>query len=103
MYVQFCTYAEAGLRWIWDREKDRANRQRHKLPISVGEVALADPLAVSKPDSHPDGDRWDTVADVDGMVLFVVHTWPESDDMPGRIISVRRATTHERKVYEDGD
>jgi uncharacterized DUF497 family protein len=39
-------------------------------------------------------------------VLLVVHTWPEPDPMTGiemgRIISARKATSHERKVYEEG-
>ena len=90
------------MRWIWDPSKDEKNRRRHKLPLSLGEVALTDPLAVSRPDPHPDGDRWDTVAVVDGVTLFVVHTWPD-DDLPGRMISVRQATRHERKAYEDGE
>jgi hypothetical protein len=53
------------LRWTWDPDKDAKNRVRHKLPLSVGEAALSDPLAVSKPDPHPDGGRWNTLADVD--------------------------------------
>jgi uncharacterized DUF497 family protein len=93
---------EGVLLWVWDPDKDRRNRSRHKLPLSLGEMALADPLALSRPDPHPDGDRWDTVAVVDGMTLFVAHTWPD-DGTPGRIISVRQATTHERKAYEDGE
>lgn len=87
--------------WTWDAEKDRKSRIKHKLPLSLGEVAMADPLALSLPDPHPDGDRWNTVAEVDGLMLFIVHTWPD-DDVPGRIISVRQATRHERKAYEDG-
>ncbi|MDA8230075.1 MAG: BrnT family toxin [Magnetospirillum sp.] len=87
--------------WTWDPEKDGKNRIKHKLPLSLGEVALADPLALSQPDPHPDGDRWDTVAAVEGITLFIVHTWPD-DDTPGRIISVRPATRHERKAYENG-
>jgi len=40
---------------------------------------------------------------IGGVVVFVVHTWPETDDGVGRIISARKATAQERKVYEDGD
>jgi len=45
------------LRWTWDPDKDAINRRRHKLPLSIGEDALTDPLALSQPDPHPDGDR----------------------------------------------
>jgi uncharacterized DUF497 family protein len=69
--------------------------------LSVGEVALAEPLALSRPDTHPDGDRWDTVCQAGGVVLLIVHTWPDDDDL-GRIISVRKATMRERRAYEDG-
>ncbi len=60
--------------WTWSPEKDARNRKKHGLPLSIGEVALADPLALSQPDPHPDGDRWNTVAVVHGRTLFIVHT-----------------------------
>jgi uncharacterized protein len=90
------------LRWTWDRDKDAINRRKHRLPLSIGEVALADPLALSRQDPHPDGDRWDTICQAGGVLLFIVHTWPEDGDTPGRIISARKATGRERKAYEDG-
>lgn len=90
------------MRWTWDPDKDAINRRKHRLPLSIGEVALADPLALSRPDPHPDGDRWDTVCAVGGVLLFIVHTWPDGGDKPGRIISARKATRPERKAYEDG-
>ena len=31
------------------------------------------------------------------MTLFIVHTWPDSEQTPGRIISARKATQQERK------
>jgi uncharacterized DUF497 family protein len=92
-----------ALRWTWDADKDTINRRKHKLPLSIGEVALADPLALSRHDPHPDGDRWDTMCQAGTVLLFIVHTWPDGDDAPGRIISARKATRQERKAYEDGE
>jgi uncharacterized DUF497 family protein len=86
--------------WIWDRDKDTINRRKHRLPLSIGEVALADPLALTRTDPHPDGDRWITLAQAGGVLLAIVHTWPDDDETPGRIISIRKATRHERKAYE---
>ena len=40
--------------------------------MPLGEVALADPLALSRHDAHPDGDRWDTVCQVGSVLLFIV-------------------------------
>ncbi|MBM4297940.1 MAG: BrnT family toxin, partial [Deltaproteobacteria bacterium] len=56
-------------------------------------------------DPYPDRDRWQTMGLVGTVLLFVVHTWPEADratgEETGRIISARKATSHERKAYEE--
>lgn len=93
------------MRWTWDRAKDVGNRAKHGLSLSVGTVALADPLALRVPDPHPDGDRWKAICDTGGRTLVVIHTWPDDDEDPdavGRIISVRIATPYERRMYVDG-
>lgn len=89
--------------WIKDPAKDQKNRARHGLPLAAGEPVLeGDPLALSRMDPHPDGDRWQTVGSAVGVVvLFVVHTQPPPEGT-GRIISVRKATPHERRAYEEG-
>lgn len=91
------------MHWTWDPDKDLKNHSKHGLPLSLGEIGLADPLALSQPDPHPDGDRWDTICQVETTLLFVVHTWPDDDTETGRIISVRRATAQERRAYENGN
>ena len=94
--------------WIWDPEKDRLNQKGHRLPLAAGKPVLeGDPLALSRPDPHPDGDRWQTVGSAAGLVvLFIVHTEvTEQEDgrEVGRIIGVRKATSHERRAYEEGE
>ena len=92
--------------WTWDPDKDEKNRNRHGLSLDVGILAVdGDPLAASRLDPHPDGDRWQTVGNAGGVViLLVVHTEPDDEAKePGRIISVRKATAHERKAYEKGE
>ncbi len=94
-------------KWTWAPDKDRLNRKNHGLPLAAGVPVLeGDPLALSRPDPHPDGDRWQTVGSAAGVVvLFVVHTEAaEQDDgrEVGRIIGVRKATPHERRAYEEG-
>ena len=91
--------------WIWDADKDRLNRIKHGgLSLADGVHALSDPWGLSKPDPHPDGDRWRTIGMVAGVVcLFVVHTDPvlqEDGQDVGRIIGVRRAERRERMAYE---
>jgi uncharacterized DUF497 family protein len=94
--------------WAWDPDKDSRNRRSHQgLSLADGVLVLeGDPLALSRPDPHSDGDRWQTVGSAGGLVvLFVVHTEPvvqlDGSDL-GRIISVRKATPYERKAYEEG-
>ncbi len=93
--------------WTWTQEKNRTNQRDHGLSFETAELVFDDPLALSRPDPHPDGDRWQTVGMVGPVVLFVVHTWPEADPKAGeeigRIISARKATTHERRAYEEGN
>jgi hypothetical protein len=94
------------MRGTWDRNKAAANRVNHGLSFETAMLAFDDPLHASKPDIHPDGDRWHTIGLVGPVLLLVVHTWPEAKSKEaepvGRIISARKATAHERKVYEEG-
>ena len=89
------------MKWVWDTTKDARNRVKHGLPLSIGIYALEDPLSLSQPDPHEDNDRWQTIGQVNGVLLFVVHT-EASETLSGRIISVRKASKMERKAYENG-
>ena len=88
--------------WIWSEAKNRTNKRDHGLSFATAQLIFDDPLAVSRPDPHADGDRWRTLGRVGPVVLFVVHTAPDGDDATGRIISARKATSHERRDYEEG-
>jgi uncharacterized DUF497 family protein len=65
-----------------------------------------DPFHASRPDTHPDGDRWQTIGRVGPVLVLVIHTLQagnsEEDESVGRIISARKATARERRVYEEG-
>ena len=96
------------MRWIWDEEKDRANRRDHRVSFETARLVFEDPLAITVPDPFPDEERWRTVGSPGpstGVILFIVHTWPEVDETGeevGRIISARKATRNERRAYEEG-
>jgi uncharacterized DUF497 family protein len=93
--------------WTWDPDKAAANRAKHGLSFATAVLVFADPLHASRPDPHPDGDRWQTIGLVGPVLLLVVHTWPEAESAEaepvGRIISARKATAHERTAYEEGN
>lgn len=109
-----CNYIFVGIaeitdpvHWTWDPIKDRANRRRHGLSFETAALVFDDPLAASRPDSDTRESRWNTVGMIGGVIVFVVHTWPDRDaasgEEVGRIISARKATPHERKAYEEGN
>lgn len=94
--------------WVWDPAKAASNLSKHGVSFAVGRQVLDDPLAITRQDPHPDGDRWQTIgvpAPGSSAVILVVHTdlrLLDDGSEIGRIISVRRATQHERRAYEEG-
>lgn len=93
------------MRIIWDRNKDRGNRTKHKVSFETASLVFEDPLHLSRLDRIVDGEeRWQTIGRVGGVLLLLVaHTWNDTDgDMIIRIVSARKADAHERKRYEEG-
>jgi uncharacterized protein len=97
------------IQFEWDEAKNRVNQRKHGISFELAREAFRDPLRVSRIDRIVSGEeRWQTFGMVDGvLLLLIVHTtWDELElDIPVecvRIISVRRATSTERKSYEEG-
>ena len=95
------------MRWVWDESKSLTNRRKHGLDFETARFVFDDPLADSRQEPHPDEERWQTIGMIGSVVVIVVHTWPPADHdtggETGRIISARKATPHERRLYEEGD
>lgn len=94
------------MRWTWDPDKNRRNQRVHGISFETAQRVFDDPLAVSRPDPRAGEERWQTVGLIGQVVVLVAHTWPEPDpatgEEVGRIIGARKATSHERKAYEEG-
>ncbi len=94
------------LRWAWSEEKNWTNKNKHGISFETAKLVFDDPFHLSRPDPHPDGDRWRTVGRIAAVTVLVVHTWPEPAEQKGeekgRIISARKATARERRAYEEG-
>jgi uncharacterized DUF497 family protein len=94
------------IRWVWDPQKALSNFRKHGLSFETASLVFSDPHHLSAPDPHESEERWRTLGLVGPVVLFVVHTAPETDpvlgDETGRIISARKATRREREAYENG-
>jgi uncharacterized protein len=90
-------------RFEWDERKSEINRKKHGVDFETGQLVFDDPLFISFISNIVDGqERWSAIGTVEGtIVLVVVHTYKEEPpDEVIRIISARRATSHERKLYE---
>ncbi|MGO8914481.1 MAG: BrnT family toxin [Stellaceae bacterium] len=94
--------------WAWDPDKNERNkREHHGLSFETAQLVFDDPLALSRLDQHPDEERWQTIGVIGHVTVLVVHTTPtpksDTGEEVGRIISARKATSHERKAYEEGE
>lgn len=84
----------------WDPEKARRNLSKHGVSFHEAATVFGDPLALtySDPDHSGDEDRFLTFGhSAEGQLLVVSHT--DREDRT-RIISARRATRKERRLYE---
>lgn len=84
-----------------DRAKAKNNFQKHKVRFSDVEIVLSDPMALTVEDHDVEGEkRFVTVgSDSIGRIILVVYTY-RNDEV--RLISARKTTHSERKLYEEG-
>ena len=84
----------------WDPAKARSNFRKHRVRFADAVTALEDDSALTIRDPGDDEERWVTIGlDVMRRILVVVYTWRGETV---RLISARRATSKERKQYEEG-
>lgn len=92
------------MRVEWDEEKNRRNRAKHKISFNAAQFVFDDPYALCIRDRFVNGEeRWQTIGRAAGIsVLLVVHANREerSEDVI-RIITARKATPRERRLYEE--
>lgn len=90
------------LEFEWDPEKATSNEKKHGVSFQEAATVFGDHLSVTffDPDHSIDEDRYITIGtSSDGHLIIVSHT--DRDDRI-RIISARKATRRERKIYEHG-
>lgn len=93
------------MRFEWDPGKDAVNLAKHGISFELARRVFDDPRHLSIQDRHVSGEeRWRTLGLVGGIVvLLVAHTYREEEHGEViRIISARKATRHERQIYEHG-
>lgn len=85
----------------WDPKKAKSNYKKHGVKFADAVGVFEDENAITIPDEHEREDRYITIGrDFLSRILVVVYTFR---DIIIRIISARKATAHERKMYEEQD
>lgn len=90
------------LKFEWDNTKAQANLAKHGVSFEEAASVFGDPLALTfaDPDHSIDEKRWLTFGvSKANRLLVVVHS---ERGRSLRIISARKATRHERGIYERG-
>jgi len=90
------------VRFEWDENKERTNIVKHGVGFGEAAKVFSDPHAIIREDHMVEGEeRLHAIGYVD-RVLLVVHTVREEGlGAVVRIISARKATPAERKLYEE--
>lgn len=90
------------LKFEWDDAKAESNEQKHGVSFEEAASVFGDPLALtfSDPDHSVGEKRWLTFGvSCTDRLLLVAHA---ERGRAIRIISARKATRHERGIYEQG-
>ncbi|MCD6312106.1 MAG: BrnT family toxin [Elusimicrobia bacterium] len=92
------------IKFVWDEGKNRINRKRHGISFEEAQTVFFDDIAIEyfDPEHSADENRFILVGlSVRLRVLVVCHCYREGDSII-RIISARKATKKERRVYSGG-
>lgn len=87
----------------WDEDKDKINKQKHEMPLKAGIPVFDDMNAIEFEDDRFNyGELRTIIIGMDNRtkLLYVVYTMRSNNVT--RLISVRKATRSERKLYESG-
>ena len=89
------------MQFTWDSKKAESNLKKHGVSFGEAVTVFADPLALIMEDALY-GERAILIGQSKKQrLLFTVFVELAADSI--RIISARRATSHERRRYEEGD
>jgi uncharacterized DUF497 family protein len=90
------------IRFVWDQKKNKANIEKHGISFEEAKSVFYDPVArlIHDPEHSADEDRFIMLGMSQRLrVLIVCHCYREKEETI-RIISARKATAVETKLYE---
>ena len=87
----------------WDENKNNTNKRKHKVSFEEAKTVFEDveALVIDDPDHSEEEERFIILGFSSKANLLVVCHCYRMDDTVIRIISARKATTRERKQYND--
>lgn len=91
------------LEFEWDETKAKANFKKHKVNFEEGKTIFNDPFLFTFPDDKHSAneERYINIGiSANGRILILTHTERQGKI---RIINCRKATTRERRFYEEGN
>jgi uncharacterized DUF497 family protein len=87
------------MKFEWDEQKNQSNIDKHGLDFADAYRLFSLPMLVGLDEREEYGEeRWIGIGLLDGRVVVVVYT--ELDEETTRVISLRKALSHERTCYE---
>jgi uncharacterized DUF497 family protein len=87
------------MNYEWDPNKAQSNYKKHGVRFADAVGVFEDENAITIQDGHKSEDRFITIGrDFLSRILVVVYTFR---DVIIRIISARKATAQERRMYEE--
>lgn len=87
------------MKFEWDERKNEINVSKHGFDFADADQIFNLPMVFELDERDDYGeDRWVGIGILDGRVVVVVYTEPNEEMI--RIISLRKALSHERKRYE---
>lgn len=89
-----------AIKFTWDTANARSNLLKHGVSFEEAVQVFRDRLALFTEDTVDAGRAILLGMSERQRLILVVHA--ELDDLVIRIISARRATSHERRRYEEG-
>ena len=89
----------------WDETKNTVDKKKHGVSFELACLVFQDPFILSRLDTRIDHEeRWQSIGMVGGeTIIFVAHTIRDEGNHEEtiRIISARKATPGERRLYLD--
>jgi uncharacterized protein len=88
------------MKFEWDEEKRQSNFRKHRLDFSDAAMVFAGAIFTFEDSRFEYGeDRYITLGLLDGATVVIAHT--EREDVV-RVISMRKATKNEQRLYFEG-